>query len=157
MTPSRRRGRRSSRWGCGDAAGPWAATWPLARLAQRARPAHRWPDLRALRALRAQPLAVLLLLSACLLGVADAAHWTHSAELDRNFAVFWTPGEDDITFEVQVRTLGYVGLGFSSDGKMKGADMIIGWVRDGQVFFQVSFGCMFGSGSDRRIVGQKPV
>ncbi|KAJ1530797.1 hypothetical protein ONE63_005646 [Megalurothrips usitatus] len=80
----------------------------------------------------------LLLLPACLLGAARAAHWTHSAELDRNFAVFWTPGEEDITFEVQVRTLGYVGLGFSADGKMKGADMVIGWVRDGQVFFQVS-------------------
>lgn len=77
------------------------------------------------------PLLWLVLLPAAL-----AAHWTHSAELDRNFSVFWTPGEDDITFEVQVRTLGYVGLGFSVDGKMKGADMVIGWVRDGQVFFQ---------------------
>ncbi|KAE8750521.1 hypothetical protein FOCC_FOCC002815 [Frankliniella occidentalis] len=38
-----------------------------------------------------------------------------------------------------VRTLGYVGLGFSVDGKMKGADMVIGWVRDGQVFFQLGY------------------
>lgn len=84
------------------------------------------------------PAALWLLLPGFLLAAAHAAHWTHSAELDRNYSVFWTPGEEDITFEVQVRTLGYVGFGFSADGKMKGADMIIGWVRDGQVFFQVS-------------------
>ena len=73
------------------------------------------------------------------LGHVTGAHWTHSVDLDPNFTVFWTPGAEDITFEVQVRTLGYIGLGFSADGQMPGADMVTGWVRDNQVFFQVGF------------------
>ncbi|PNF41834.1 hypothetical protein B7P43_G16517 [Cryptotermes secundus] len=78
--------------------------------------------------------AILLTLA---LGHVTGAHWTHSTDLDPNYSVFWTPGEEDITFEVQVRTLGYVGFGFSADGQMAGADMVTGWVRDNQVFFQV--------------------
>ncbi|GFG39852.1 hypothetical protein Cfor_08832 [Coptotermes formosanus] len=71
------------------------------------------------------------------LGHVAGAHWTHSVDLDPNYSVFWTPGAEDITFEVQVRTLGYIGFGFSADGQMPGADMVTGWVRDSQVFFQV--------------------
>lgn len=78
----------------------------------------------------------ILLTLALGLGHVTGAHWTHSTDLDPNYSVFWTPGEEDITFEVQVRTLGYVGFGFSADGQMAGADMITGWVRDNQVFFQ---------------------
>jgi hypothetical protein len=79
----------------------------------------------------------ILLTLALALGHVTGAHWTHSTQLDPNYSVFWTPGEEDITFEVQVRTLGYVGFGFSVDGQMAGADMVTGWVRDNQVFFQV--------------------
>ncbi|XP_021928356.1 MOXD1 homolog 2-like [Zootermopsis nevadensis] len=81
-------------------------------------------------------LAVLLTLAVGL-GHVAGAHWTHSTDLDPNYSVFWTPGEEAITFEVQVRTLGYVGFGFSADGQMPGADIVTGWVRDNQVFFQV--------------------
>ncbi|GFG39857.1 hypothetical protein Cfor_08837, partial [Coptotermes formosanus] len=70
------------------------------------------------------------------LGHVAGAHWTHSVDLDPNYSVFWTPGAEDITFEVQVRTLGYIGFGFSADGQMPGADLFTGWVRDNQVFFQ---------------------
>ncbi|XP_069693146.1 MOXD1 homolog 2-like [Periplaneta americana] len=80
--------------------------------------------------------AVLLALLAAGLGRVTGAHWTHSTDLDPNYSVFWTPGEEDITFEVQVRTLGYIGFGFSADGQMPGADIVTAWVRDGQVFFQ---------------------
>ena len=71
------------------------------------------------------------------LGHVTGTHWAHSVDLDPNYTVFWTPGAEDITFEVQVRTLGYIGFGFSADGQMPGADMVTGWVRDNQVFFQV--------------------
>ncbi|XP_003701320.2 DBH like monooxygenase olf413 [Megachile rotundata] len=54
--------------------------------------------------------------------------WKHSAVLDDNFLVLWTPGEREITFEVQVRTLGFVGLGFTRNDGQIGADMVIGWV-----------------------------
>ncbi|PSN58486.1 hypothetical protein C0J52_00767 [Blattella germanica] len=82
-------------------------------------------------------MAWVLLALAVGLGQVTGAHWSHSAELDPNYTVFWTPGQEDITFEVQVRTLGYVGFGFSEDGKMPGADLVVGWVKDGNVFFQV--------------------
>lgn len=65
--------------------------------------------------------------------------WKHSAVLDDNFLVLWTPGERDIIFEVQVKTLGYVGLGFTKDDGKIGADMVIGWVdNNGQLHLQVS-------------------
>ncbi|XP_071533457.1 DBH-like monooxygenase protein 1 [Panulirus ornatus] len=56
----------------------------------------------------------------------------HRALLDQEGTYFmlWTPREKDIIFEVQVATQGYVGLGFSPNGGMKGADIIIGWVDD---------------------------
>lgn len=39
----------------------------------------------------------------------------------------------------QVGTKGYAGLGFSPNGNMKGADIILGWVdAAGEVFIQVS-------------------
>ncbi|XP_076272907.1 MOXD1 homolog 1 [Rhynchophorus ferrugineus] len=58
--------------------------------------------------------------------------WTHSLALDSDgFVVLkWQPRHQEILFRVEARTLGYVGLGFSPNGKMEGADMIIGWVDD---------------------------
>ncbi|XP_043278026.1 MOXD1 homolog 2 [Venturia canescens] len=54
--------------------------------------------------------------------------WKNSAVLDNNFLVLWTPGEREITFEVQVKTQGYVGLGFTRDDRQVSADIVIGWV-----------------------------
>lgn len=45
----------------------------------------------------------------------------------------------EITFEIQVRTLGYIGFGFSWDGRTSGADIVIGWVDNGQTYFQVIY------------------
>lgn len=79
-------------------------------------------------------LAVLALVS-----VVTCFEWTNSAVLDNNFLVLWTPGDRDIIFEVQVKTKGYVGLGFTRDDRHVGADMVIGWVdNNGQVHLQVS-------------------
>lgn len=65
--------------------------------------------------------------------------WKHSAILDNNFLVLWTPGDKEVTFEIQVKTLGYVGLGFKKEDGREGADMVIGWVdNNGQVHLQVS-------------------
>ncbi|XP_017776388.1 PREDICTED: MOXD1 homolog 2 [Nicrophorus vespilloides] len=78
---------------------------------------------------------------------ADAARWSHSATLNPNYVLLWSlgPGPQDITFELQVRTFGYVGFGFSRDGSMAGADMVVGWVDKGQVYFQ-----------DRHVKGNAP-
>ncbi|XP_017756157.1 PREDICTED: MOXD1 homolog 2-like [Eufriesea mexicana] len=66
-----------------------------------------------------------------------SVEWKHSAILDNNFLVLWTPGERDVMFEIQVKTLGYVGLGFTRDDGSIGADMVIGWVdNNGQLHLQ---------------------
>lgn len=67
-----------------------------------------------------------------------AIHWDHSVDLNNDFRLLWNIYGQEITFEVQVRTLGYVGLGFSHDGRLPGSDVAIGWVSQGQVHFQVS-------------------
>ncbi|KAF5282737.1 hypothetical protein FQR65_LT02734 [Abscondita terminalis] len=74
----------------------------------------------------------------CLSEFAKGARWAHSAMLSPDYRLLWSlgPGPQDITFELQVRTLGYVGFGFSKDGRMAGSDMIVGWVDQGQVYFQ---------------------
>lgn len=58
---------------------------------------------------------------------------THHTILDKEnkLHLAWTPGEDVITFRIEVETHGYVGLGFSPGGGMHGADMVLVWVEDG--------------------------
>lgn len=74
-----------------------------------------------------------------ILDYAACVEWKNSAVLDNNFLVLWTPGEREITFEVQVKTQGYVGLGFTRDDRRTGADIVIGWVdNNSQVHLQVS-------------------
>lgn len=66
-------------------------------------------------------------------------HFHHRAVMDHRgaYVMLWTPFQDKIIIEVQVATLGYVGLGFSPTGGMKGADVVIGWVdAQGQLHFQ---------------------
>lgn len=86
-------------------------------------------------------LSVLL----CFASLVKTARWSHSTYLSPEYRLLWSlgPGPQDITFEVQVKTPGYVGLGFSKDGRMAGADMVVGWVDHGQVYFQVSHFCCF--------------
>ncbi|XP_064597418.1 DBH-like monooxygenase protein 1 [Liolophura sinensis] len=98
--------------------------------------------------------AVLLALAYYATGVAgeftwgnDAAPLPHSMVLDagNNYHVSWNFNEEYFWFQVTVKTLGYVGLGFSPNGGMKGSDIVIGGVDDAS-----------GRGylSDRHAVGQ---
>lgn len=68
--------------------------------------------------------------------------WTHAETLDAAGDVIlrWQPRHQEIAFKIEARTLGYVGVGFSPSGGMKGADIVIGWVDDvtGQAFLLVS-------------------
>ncbi|XP_053994573.1 MOXD1 homolog 2 isoform X1 [Hylaeus volcanicus] len=77
---------------------------------------------------------VLLLVNGIL-----SVEWKHSAVLNNRFLLLWTPGETDVTFEIQAKTLGYVSLGFTKDdgrGSVA-ADMVIGWVdNNGQLHLQ---------------------
>lgn len=67
-------------------------------------------------------------------------HHIHQAVLDESgdFHLHWEHDEQSIIFECQVRTTGYVGLGLSTKGRMKGADIFIGWVSGGESFGLVS-------------------
>ncbi|ROT69493.1 dopamine beta hydroxylase [Penaeus vannamei] len=67
--------------------------------------------------------------------------FVHRAMMDQRGAYFmlWTPLEERLVVEVQVATRGYVGLGFSPTGGMKGADVVLGWVDDkGFLHFQLA-------------------
>ncbi|XP_064118161.1 DBH-like monooxygenase protein 1 isoform X2 [Macrobrachium nipponense] len=56
----------------------------------------------------------------------------HQAILDQTgaFVMLWSPLEDEIHIEIQVETTGFIGIGFSPSGGMKGADIVLAWVDD---------------------------
>lgn len=58
--------------------------------------------------------------------------WKSSAELakDGSYRLSWKPTEERVLFLAEVRTNGYVGLGFSADGRTVDADIAVGWVHD---------------------------
>ena len=66
----------------------------------------------------------------------------HTIDLQsgHRYILHWTVdrGKKFITFEVSVKTTGWVGFGISPFGGMTKADIAIGWVRDGKVWFQVN-------------------
>lgn len=55
-----------------------------------------------------------------------------------NYHVFWKFNSTHITLEIHVNTSGYVGFGFSPNGKMYPSDVVIGWMKDGISHFSVS-------------------
>ncbi|UJR17775.1 hypothetical protein I4U23_004673 [Adineta vaga] len=69
--------------------------------------------------------------------------YKHTVELHKNIAqLWWTVNdvEQDITFELHVKTTGWIALGISPAGGMKGADIAIGWVDfSGKSFIQDRF------------------
>lgn len=58
--------------------------------------------------------------------------WAHSERLDQNGDVIlrWVNTDSSITFRLEARTHGYVGLGFNSVKNMRGADLVVAWVDD---------------------------
>lgn len=73
----------------------------------------------------------------------DVKQWTHSAVLDdrEDVVLFWQNRHQEILFRVEARTRGYVGIGFSPNGGMERADIVIGWVDDrhGRAYLVVSY------------------
>lgn len=82
----------------------------------------------------------VLILATLLIAQARADQiWDHSVFLNENYLLQWTVKEPDILFEVQVKTHGYVGFGFSRDGEtIYGADVFIAWLDEKHPFFYVS-------------------
>lgn len=88
-------------------------------------------------------LITLFLVTDLLYGLLEPTsnEYTHSAELmeDEQFHVFWKYDDQDITFEIHCRTLGWVGFGLSPNGGMSSSDIIIGWVKNGQGYLKVTY------------------
>ena len=73
-------------------------------------------------------------------GVKTTELFDHAEILDKggNYILFWNVNDTHVTFEVHVKTKGYVGFGFSDNGNMFPGDVVVGWVRDGVTHFAVS-------------------
>ena len=88
-------------------------------------------------------LGCFLLFVVAVYGDDLASEFTNSASLDEDSKVrlYWSVDWDEKTvhFAVQAQTTGWVGFGISTgQGKMKGADIVIGWVKEGKTYFSVS-------------------
>lgn len=58
--------------------------------------------------------------------------WAHSERLDDNGDVVlrWATSDSKVTFRLEAKTRGYVGLGFGTARNMRGADLVVAWVDD---------------------------
>ncbi|XP_023242126.1 DBH-like monooxygenase protein 1 [Centruroides sculpturatus] len=65
----------------------------------------------------------------------SAENWKRYLKFDSNYELWWSMYDDSITFQVEVATNGWVGFGISSNGGMKGSDIVIGWINDNQAMF----------------------
>ncbi|XP_078495984.1 DBH-like monooxygenase protein 1 homolog [Ciona intestinalis] len=63
-------------------------------------------------------------------------NFPHYIALDgpQNVWLFWKFTETHITLELNVKTLGWIGVGISSAGAMTGSDIFVGWVKNGKAF-----------------------
>ncbi|XP_050994681.1 DBH-like monooxygenase protein 1 homolog [Labeo rohita] len=84
-----------------------------------------------------QPLCALVFLtslfcSAC----SQGTRFVHSAALDADgrYNIKWGFDESTITFEVEVKTRGYIGFGLSPTGAMSSSDIVIGGVLNGSPY-----------------------
>ena len=86
------------------------------------------------------------LVPAILLPLAFGAQYPFSATLSKDsfdqpiYQLQWTFDvvQQTITFNVLVKTTGWVGFGLSPNGGMVGSDVVTGWVNDTGAYLQVS-------------------
>ncbi|CAF1272849.1 unnamed protein product [Rotaria magnacalcarata] len=88
--------------------------------------------------IQSDPIAGMIPLGRCIL--TDENLYKYSTVLQDNVADLWWTVDDaerEITFELHVKTMGWISLGISPAGGMKGADIGVGWVDSiGNVHFQ---------------------
>jgi hypothetical protein len=72
----------------------------------------------------------------------NTSRYTSNMTLDQDgkYRLYWNVDRENLLFHaaVEVKTEGWVGMGISPGG-MDGADVFIGWVKDGQVYFADRF------------------
>ena len=94
-------------------------------------------------------LVYLLLISMCLAKSSADLKLGHSffspLDEDQKVKLYWnvSTANKEIYFTVEAQTTGWVGFGISSgQGRMAGADIVIGWVKDGKPYFKVKQTCL---------------
>lgn len=55
--------------------------------------------------------------------------------MDGKYVFFWNVNKIYIIFEVYVEIKGYIGFGMFLNGKMYFVDVVVGWVKDGVLYF----------------------
>ena len=96
------------------------------------------------RSLVMNTLVYILLVSMFLVISLSDLELEHSSfsplDEDQKVKLYWNinMANKEIYFMVEAQTTGWVGFGISSgQGKMAGADIVIGWVKDGKPYFKV--------------------
>ncbi|KAK2561145.1 DBH-like monooxygenase protein 1-like protein [Acropora cervicornis] len=90
-------------------------------------------------ALSAIFLLHIFLVHAVAADLLSAHRFFASLDEDQSVKLYWnvTTTDKEIFFTVEAKTTGWIGFGISSgQGKMQGADIVIGWVKDGVPYFQ---------------------
>ncbi|KAK3764734.1 hypothetical protein RRG08_042044 [Elysia crispata] len=70
-----------------------------------------------------------------ILGPPPSESFPYHDQLTKDYTLYWNSNSTHIKLEMVVKTNGWVGFGISPKGAMKSSDVIIGWVKDGQVHF----------------------
>ncbi len=79
---------------------------------------------------------------ATLQALVPSEDYTHALEIDEDnpqqYLLLWKMiNSSEIQFEVHCKTKGWLGFGISSTGGMGGADIVIGWVKNGEAVLKV--------------------
>jgi len=63
--------------------------------------------------------------------ISSDVEWTTRIQLEDGFEAHWlTTDKEFITMEISAPTTGWVAVGFTDKGAMKGADIVMGWICD---------------------------
>lgn len=82
---------------------------------------------------------VVFIISLFLASPLLAASYTHSLDIQKmNFS--WNVNGDKLEVKLSAPTTGWVAIGFNPTSKMKGADIVIGYVKDGKVKIKDEYG-----------------
>lgn len=107
-------------------------------------PAHVEYFKRMRTVLKAEDHAATLARTSPAVAVAHAKpiptrYYKHQVTLDDDGAywLYWESNATHVTFEVHVKTHGYVGFGLTTNGKMFPSDVVIGWVSNGTAYLKV--------------------
>jgi hypothetical protein len=81
----------------------------------------------------------LLCITGALTGRSDAADYDHIIRLS-DISFEWRLDAEFIHIRLAARASGWIAIGFNTDGWMQGADLIIGYVKNGKAEVQDHFG-----------------